>query len=262
MISASVINLDSRPDRLRVQLRQLGSLGIPWERVAAATPETVSPPPEASYWRRWERPLRDVEKAALASHREIWERIAAGRAPHLVLEDDALLLGGAAALLASLEGLDGIDHVSLETRGRKKRLGPHHSDAPIRRLWQDRSGAAAYVLWPRGAERLLARSAAGAGLADATICAAYELCSWQAWPAEAIQFDQCARWGLAAPVPVTSAISSVDRPRLSDLPPAEARAFRLRRVGAQARMAARAMAHPFSARVEVPPDLDPPDARR
>lgn len=256
MIAAFVINLDSRPDRLLAQSRQLDRLGIPWTRIAAATPETVSPPPEDAYWRRWERPLRDVEKAAHASHREVWERIAGVSAPQLVLEDDALLLGGAGALLASLEGLAGIDHVSLETRGRRKSLGPRHPDAPIRRLWQDRSGAAAYVLWPRGAERLLDRAAGGAGLADATICAAYELSSWQAWPAQAIQFDQCARWGLDPPVSVASAISSVDRPRLSDLPPAEARAYRLRRARAQVRMAARLLAHPFSEHAEVPPDLD------
>ena len=66
MISASVINLDSRPDRLQAQAQQLDGLGIPWERIAAARPETVSPPPEDTYWRRWERPLRDVEKAAPA----------------------------------------------------------------------------------------------------------------------------------------------------------------------------------------------------
>lgn len=256
MISASVINLDSRPDRLQAQAQQLDGLNIPWERVAAASPETVSPPLEDAYWQRWERPLRNVEKAALVSHREVWERVAGGSVPHLVLEDDALLLRGTVALLATLENLTGFDHVSLETRGRKKHLGPRHPVAPIRRLWQDRSGAAAYLLWPRGAERLVARVAGGAGLADAMICAAYELNSWQAWPAQAIQFDQCARWGLEPPVPVASAISSVDRPRLSDLPPAEARAYRLRRARAQFRMATRLVAHPFSERVEVPPDLD------
>lgn len=134
MISASVINLDSRADRLLAQSRQLDRLGISWERVAAATPETVSPPADDAYWQRWERPLRDVEKAALASHREVWKRVAGATSPHLVLEDDALLLGGAGALLASLEGLAGIDHVSFETRGRKKCLGPRHPHAPIRRL--------------------------------------------------------------------------------------------------------------------------------
>lgn len=79
---------------------------------------------------------------------------------------------------------------------------------------------------------------------------------WQAWPAQAIKFDQCARWGLASPLPVTSAISSVDRPRLSELPPAEARRYRLRRACAQIWMATRLIAHPFLERVEVPPDLD------
>ena len=107
----------------------------------------------------------------------------------------------------------------------------------------------------RGAAALVARADRAAGLADAVICAAYDLRAWQAVPALAIQADQCARWGLAPPPGLESAISIVPRPDLADLPTTEARAYRLRRLGAQARMGLRALAHPFAETVEVPPDL-------
>lgn len=257
MIPALVINLDTRRDRLAAQAQQLDAAGLTWERLRAVTPATLSPPPDAAYWARWERPMRDVEKAALASHRLAWAQVARTGRPRLILEDDAMLLGGAVDLLARLSGLDGLDHVSLETRGRRKRLGKAHPAAPIRRLWQDRTGAAAYVLWPRGAEKLLARTETAGGLADAVICAAYDMSSWQACPAQAIQFDQCAKWGLGAPVRLRSAISLVEKPDPADFPPAMARGFRRRRVTAQMRMGLRMLAHPRAETIEVVPDLGP-----
>ncbi|MDT8856006.1 glycosyltransferase family 25 protein [Paracoccaceae bacterium Fryx2] len=203
-----VINLAGQTARLAFQAGQLDRLGLPWQRVEAVTPATLSPPSDAPYWQRWERPLSPAEKACAASHRAVWARVAAGFGPVLVLEDDALLLPGVADFLARVTGFQGVDHISLETRGRRKLLGAPHPQAPMRRLWQDRSGAAAYVLWPAGAARLLARADRRAGIADAVICAAYDMSSWQADPALAIQIDQCARYGIPPPCPPTRAASA------------------------------------------------------
>ena len=244
---AIVINLDRAADRLAFQTRQLGGLGISWDRFAAITPDALTPARNAPYWQRWQRPLSDAEKAASASHRAVWEIIARGTVPVLVMEDDALLLPGVPALLSQLDRATGLDHVTLETRGRAKLLGRAHPDLPLVRLWQDYTGAAAYILWPAGARKLIARADRSAGIADAIICAAYDMASWQADPALAIQIDQCATHGIAAPIPVSTSIGRIDRSIYDGLTRTAYRAFRRRRIAAQVRMAVRRMAHLFTA---------------
>lgn len=228
---ALVINTARATERMAFQSRQLDALGVPWERVEAVTPETLSPPSDDPYWTTWQRPLREVEKAVTASHRSAWARVADG--PCLILEDDALLMGGTRALLDQLTGVTDADHVSLETRGREKLVGRRHGSAPMVRLWQDYSGAAAYVLWPAGARILLEESESQAGIADAIICAAYRLRSWQADPAMAIQFDQCADYGIDTPVATPSSVLAEPRPDGCT------KAQRQRRIAGQLRIVAR-----------------------
>ncbi|MGB8814758.1 MAG: glycosyltransferase family 25 protein [Paracoccaceae bacterium] len=240
-MKALIINLDGQDERLAFQAGQLDRLGIGWERVVATTPATLMPAADDGFWLRWERPMNAAEKACLASHLGIWRRIATGDAPMLVLEDDAMLFPGVVKFLSQVAGLQGIDHISLETRGRKKLLGRLHTAAPMRRLFQDRSGAAAYVLWPSGADKLVARAERQAGLADAVICAAY-LQSWQADPALAIQLDQCAPHGLAVPIAVKSSIPPTDRNARDGMDEVMWRRFRQRRFRHQWRMALRRIA--------------------
>ncbi len=250
---AFVINLDRAADRLAFQMAQLDRLGIPWDRFPAITPATLSPPSDHPQWQRWQRPLSSAEKAASASHRAVWEIIAQGTVPALVLEDDALLMPGVPALLPGLEAATGLDHVTLETRGRAKLIGQPHPGLPLVRLWQDYTGAAAYVLWPSGARKLIARADRSAGIADAIICAAYDMASWQADPALAIQIDQCATHGIAAPIPVSTSIGRIDRSIYDGLTRPAYRAFRRRRIAAQVRMGVRRMAHLFTASRRVVP---------
>ena len=228
---ALVLNLAGATDRMAFQADQLARAGLDWQRIEAVTPVTLAPPASDPVWRRWQRPLRDVEKAALLSHRAAWERIAAGAGPALVLEDDAWLMPGAADLLAHAARLTGIDHLTLETRGRRKLLGPPHPDLPgIRRLWLDRTGAAAYLLWPDGARRLLARADRVPALADAVPVETRGLRRWQADPALAIQIDMADRYGLKPPIAVESSISVAPRPDRGGP------RFRLRRIGRQLAM--------------------------
>lgn len=228
-----VINLARSADRLAFQHRQLAALGLGFRRLEAVTAEAAGGLRPERYWQGWERPLRPAERACLLSHVAAWERIAASGRPALVLEDDAVLSRRVPALLSALEAAAGLDHVTLEARGRRKLLG--HATRPLTaglrlvRLWQDRTGAAAYVLWPSGAAKLLARAGRGAALADAMICRAYELSSWQVEPACAIQLDRCACYGVPAPIGTRSTIDGDGRP--AGLP-----AQRLRRVVSQLRM--------------------------
>jgi glycosyl transferase, family 25 len=234
---ALVINLGTETVRMEFQSRQLAELGIIFTRLEAKTPHSLPAPPQDRYWSYWERPMRVAEMAAYASHRAAWQLVADGRSPVLVLEDDALLMPGAPAFLGQVETLSGIDHITLETRARRKLVSnTPHPQAPMRRLWQDRSGAAAYVLWPSGARKLLAHKPA---IADAVICAAYDLGSFQADPALAIQIDQCAAHGLTPPIAVTSTILAGRKPALAGLPVGAQTRFRWRRFTAQLRMGAR-----------------------
>ena len=251
-MKALVINLDRETARMAFQRAQLAALGIAFARLPACTPERLDPPGDDPWWGRWERPMTAVEKAVLLSHRAAWTRIAAGQGPVLVLEDDAYLSARTPDFLRLLEGLDGVDHVTLEVRGRRKLVarGAWRGIAGLRRLYQDRTGAAAYVLWPAGARKLLARAARAPAIADGVICAAYEMVSLQADPPLAVQLDCCARYGVAAPLATVSAIAPGRARRL----PRKSAGQHLRRIGAQLRMGLRRLAHPLAARRDLLPE--------
>ena len=253
-MKALVINLGRETARLSFQREQAARLGLDIEVVPAITVATLSPPAAHPSWDRWQRPLRDVEKATLQSHRAAWRRVIALGVPTLVLEDDAWLMPRAVMMAGQAAGLDGIEHLSLETRGRRKLIGVAHPRMPgLHRLWLDRSGAAAYLLWPAGAHKLLARADRVPALADAVLVETPGLLRWQALPAQAIQIDMASRYGLAPPVAVASAISSVTRPAPGSLK--QRLRHRLRRIGRQLLMGL-ATLRPGTRRIEPQPDAD------
>ncbi len=221
-----IINLDRSTERLALQQAQMAALGMKFSRFAAIDASTLTDEGSEAYWNRWERPMRRSERACFLSHRAVWQQVAAGTEPVLVLEDDAVLSDKVPALLAQLHHRHDMDHLTLETRGRRKLLRKKADTAlPIRRLYLDRSGAAAYVLWPKGAQKLLHRTRNKAAIADAAICATYHLRSFQADPALAVQLDFCQHYNLPMPVHTQSSIS--DHRKKSSL------AFLVRRVHAQ-----------------------------
>ena len=245
-----VINVAASTDRMRFQREQLTALGLEFERIEAITPETLDPPVTDAVWRSWQRPLRATEMALFASHAAAWQRVIELGSPCLVLEDDAMLAADVPTLLGKLESADGIDHVQLETAGRKKVLARRfHPSLPLRRIVQDRHGTCAYVLYPSGA-RLLARRPPAP--ADAAISTAYALRSSQADPALAVQLGTAPLYGLVQPIEVTSLVDAVDRPDRRALPGSEARRFRRRRVLGQLRMALRMLARAPWIRRDVP----------
>jgi glycosyl transferase family 25 len=243
-----VINLATAKDRFALQATQLNRLGLRFERIEAVTPATLSPSVDHPLWHRWQRPLRSTEMALLASHVRAWRRVRSLGAPCLVLEDDALLATTTPAFLGQVSRRSDVDHVSLETRGRKKIVSRKiDRRAPMRRLWQDRTGSAAYIVWPSGAQKLLARVALVGGPSDAIISSTYSLRSFQADPALAIQIDRCAAYGIAQPIITSSFIDAVKKPVLatSDYSFAQRMGFRFRRAVAQLRIASRQFSRPF-----------------
>lgn len=240
-----ILNLPSALERRNFQAQQAARLGLDALFINAQTPADI---PEAFFQAHafsWERPIKITEVACFLSHQRVWEQIAKSQEPALVLEDDAILARNTPALLDGLSTLQGVDHVSLETRQRKKLLGLHTKacaglSATLHPLLQDRTGAAAYVLWPAGARILLAKfEQQGMGLADAFISSTYQLKSWQTVPALAIQADMAVAYGIACPIAPHSLIarekvaSPPTRSRLHDLQ------FKWRRLLAQLRLAGR-----------------------
>ena len=247
-----IINLASETARMDFQRKQMEALSLDWERLEAVTPPTLSVPPEDPRWQRWQRPLRAVEVAILASHVMAWERVIAARAPRLIVEDDAMLAAEVPMLLRQLENETGLDHVTLEVRNQKKLVGGRHSSLPIWRLYQDRSGAAAYVLWPSGAQILCSRATTRPALADAIIATAYELRSWQADPALALQLDKCRVYGISPPMVTTPSGTTEFHSRRSGL-------HRARRIAGQLRLGLRYLAkRPISNRRRIPLTSDWP----
>jgi len=191
-----VINLPSAIERLQFQKKQLSKLGLDYEILKATSIHDISGEIYAKHRHDWQRPLRNTEVACYFSHHSAWQKIIDNNMPALILEDDAILSKYTPELLNAIDKHSHADLIQLEARRRKKIIKKQGSEiTPIYtlyRLYQDRTGAAGYVLWPSGARKLLAHeSLHGIGLADAHISSCYSIKSYQVEPAAIIQLDQC-----------------------------------------------------------------------
>jgi len=244
-VKTYVISLPVSKERRAFQCTQLSLLGLDFSFVdAVSTDDLVNIEPSIAL-DRWERVLMPTEAACFFSHFRLWQMIASSDQPALVLEDDALLSNKVVAFFSSVRGLTGVDHITLETRLRKKLIGPCRSlgfNFGISRIYQDRTGAAAYILWPTGAKLLIERAHTnGAALADAFISNFYLLKSWQAVPALAIQSDIASKYGVKSPLNTHSYIQANDCKEHHQLPGLNAFRFKTRRIVAQLNLAIRFM---------------------
>lgn len=216
-----VINLDLEKDRMNFQRKQLGNLGVEFERLSAVRIESKDELSYQTLSQTWERPLRISEVSCFLSHKRAWSKVIDYQQPMLILEDDAYLASNISCVLQELERLGDLDYVCLEVRGEKQKklvaqkVRKFFCESSLFRLYQGRSGAAAYVLWPSGAKILMEGTGKGskAGLADKFINATYLLRAYQLEPAIAIQLDQCHFHQISPPIDVSSSISSISVPK-------------------------------------------------
>jgi len=231
-----IINLPRHTDRLAFQQRQMDQLGLHYQLVRAVDVNTVAEHTYQALCDTWERPMRKVEVCCYLSHQSAWEIVEQSGQPALILEDDALLSNQVPELLEALKG-QALDLVTLEVRGRKKVVSNERSaitgKLSLLNLYQDRTGAAGYVLYPSGARKLLNKAAAGRiGITDAFISSHYALNAFQVEPAAIIQLDMCEQYGVPATMQTTSSIGSVERPAAKH----STWRFQLRRIQSQLRM--------------------------
>jgi len=191
-----IINLPKSKERLEFQKEQMEKLELGFEIIEAVSANDLRPKSHIFEIHRWQRPLRDVEVACYASHRLAWDKVIHMNRPALIIEDYALLSSEVPRLLKELESYNHADIVNLEVRNRKKFVSTRgkkiNNHSKIYKLYQDRTGAAGYILWPSGAEKLIqCEYNKGIALADAHITACHSLAAYQIEPAAIIQLDQC-----------------------------------------------------------------------
>ncbi len=196
-----IINLPVAVKRRQFQQQQLQRLSLEHQILAATAAADIDPETYQQRSQDWQRPLKKTELACYLSHRHAWQHIIALNEPALILEDDALLSKRVPQLLATLKNTRNADYINLEVRGRKKFVARHGEnigcDTQLYRLYQDRTGAAGYILWPSGAEKLLQHEKEnGIAIADAHITSCHQLIAYQVEPAAIIQLDQCSTYGI------------------------------------------------------------------
>jgi len=196
-IKIYVISLSSSKSRRHFLKKQFDELGLEFEVIDALTPKDIPKERIHILSKQWLRPMKNTEVACYLSHKKIWEKISNDNSPSLIFEDDVLLSKRIVPLLNSICLMQGnYDLINLENRGRKKfvsrtfiNIDGYHK---LLRLYQDRTGAAAYVLSRNGANKLIEHEKRnGIALADAHITSCKNIQSFQVEPAVAIQFDQC-----------------------------------------------------------------------
>ena len=209
-----VISLPSAKERRNFQQKQLSKLGLDFKFLDATSTNDISKSTYRQHYQDWQRPLKETEVACYYSHRHAWDSVIQSNQPTLILEDDALLSRCIPDLLRSLSTKKNVDLINLENRGRKKFVS-RQSEAVIcnsrlLRLYQDRTGAAGYILWPSGAKNLIqCEKRKGIALADAHITACNNLITYQVEPSPIIQLDHCDYYDIKNPISNNASESSV-----------------------------------------------------
>lgn len=238
-----IISLFNATERRDFQRAQFARIKLPFEFFDAVTINEIDQQEIRIKKDAWERPLMPTEVACFLSHFKLWMRVAKGEDAVLILEDDAIVADSLPDFIAHIGSLDNVDYLSLETRGRRKLIGTVQSlcgTLGIAPLYQDRTGAAAYVLWPSGAQALVDKCLKkGAALTDAFISSNYRIRSWQAVPALCVQSDMAEYYGLENKLQTHSYIQENDTKSNYKATGSLRWIFKTRRLLGQLRMAGR-----------------------
>ena len=209
-----IISLPNAKERRDFQQNQLSKLGLEFEFLDATSTHDLNEATYKQHYQDWQRPLKNTEVACYYSHRQAWDRVIQSNKPALILEDDALLSKCVPTLLKNPLSRKDADLINFENRARKKfvsRSGESITcNSKLLRLYQDRTGAAGYILWPSGAKKLIqCEEKKGIALADAHITACNNLIVYQVEPSPIIQLDHCKYYDIKNPISNNASDSSV-----------------------------------------------------
>ncbi len=196
-----IISLKSATKRRKFQESQFKNINLDYIFLDAVSIEDISDELYNKHHNDWQRPMKTTEVACYFSHRNAWQKVIDSNEPALILEDDALLSVNIPRILNSVKPLEEIDIINLEIRSRKKYISKTSKNLDDRfklyRLFLDKTGAAGYILWPSGAQKLLEHERKnGIAIADAHIKDCYDLVAYQVEPALIVQLDQCEKYGI------------------------------------------------------------------
>ncbi len=216
-INILVISVATATARRAMQLKQLDQLGLSGEIMDAVTPKELPASVLDDYRFSWARPLSDGEIACALSHKKAWGVAAKSNKPTLILEDDVLLSNDISDVLQAISEGPDLGYITLEFYDQRKTLGKPlalgSTGYGISRLFRDRGGAAAYVVWPKTAQHILDAQTSSLALADAAINLTLGMKFYQLEPACAVQANVLARqYTDVQDYAVTKAVSYNPRP--------------------------------------------------
>jgi glycosyl transferase family 25 len=232
-----IISLLNAKERRDFQQNQLSKLDLEFEFLDATSTNDINTETYKKHDHDWQRPLKKTEVACYYSHKSAWNKIIKTNQPALILEDDALLSKCLPDLLTCLFSRKNIDLINLENNRRKKNVSKFSEtivcNSKLLRLYQDRAGAAGYILWPSGATKLIqCERQKGIALADAHITECNNLITYQVEPSPIIQLECCDYYKVSNSINKSVAVSGVS----SHNNPKGGIYFRLRRVYAQIKL--------------------------
>lgn len=218
-MNALVINLNRSKDRMNFMSRQLDRININFERVQAVDANDLDFEFYQKHAYSWNRVLRRSEIACFFSHKKAWEIVANKDEPFMIFEDDVVISKTLVCLVDKIEDNEKYNFINLETSSRKKLIHKKKESITdsfsLKKVLHNKTGAAAYILWPKCARFLLSNyEKKGAALADAALYDNYfKLQQYQLTPAVAVQAHQCANFGINKPFKHASNIASEPKPR-------------------------------------------------
>jgi glycosyl transferase family 25 len=145
------------------------------------------------------RPMSRGEVGCFLSHKALWQKCADMNQAVIIFEDDVILSPEFMAAAEQAYNVKGIDRVNLEGYFPQNKTFGKNTVAlngyQLTQLLEERAGAAAYILWPSGAKKLLAHYNKRATLADVALKMPF-MVTYQLEPVVAMQAMVCDHFGI------------------------------------------------------------------
>ena len=194
-MQALVINMKESHDRWDFMVEQLKPLGIHYSKLEAFDLACLNQNVLERYQQSWERPLRKAEVGCFLSHKLAWQKVVKENKPSLVLEDDVIISKDIVDVLNYFYQTNDYGLINFETTHRLKLIGNSkvriNHKYSLRRLYHNKTGSAAYIIWPSMAKKLLSKySGQKAALADAALYTNFfKFKQFQLYPAPIVQLQ-------------------------------------------------------------------------